>query len=78
MTNIPFMPNQQIANGIAVYVPVAAKKSAAYSVFVLLCTAYKMTKPVKPMKDPSNVNRNLWRRRSETADTVIPKTNAQA
>lgn len=72
------MPNQHNASGIAVYVPVAAKNSAAYWVFVLLCTLNKIAKPMIPIAVPSIVKAKRCCRRSEMAEMVMLNTNAQA
>ena len=72
------MPNQHKTIGIAVYVPIAARKRAPYCKLVLSCTTKRMAKPEIDTQTEIIINRKRCARWSEMAATIMPTTKAQA
>lgn len=72
------MLNQQTIIGIAEYVPIAAKKSAAYWSFVLSCTMRRIKKPVSETAVGRSTNTKRCRKWSDANAVIIASAKAQA
>ena len=64
--------------GMAEYVPIAARKSAAYCRCLLSCTTRRMMKPVRETAVVARMKTKRIRSQSENVALSIASANAQA
>ena len=73
-----FVLNQQTMIGMAEYVPIAARKSAAYWRCLLSCTTRRMMKPVSETAMVPTMNAKRIRSQSDAVAVSIASANAHA
>ena len=76
--NLRFVLNQHTMIGMAEYVPIAARKSAAYCRCVLSCTTRRMMKPVNDTAIVARMKTKRIRSQSESVAVIIARANAHA
>ena len=73
--NLRLVLNQHTMIGIAEYVPIAARKSAAYCRWVLSCTTRRMMKPVNKRITMREVRACYEERQSCILDDLFPRVD---